>query len=236
LPELREGYPWIASSRRTYCWPSGRLRSVAGIGVHWQSVIVTPHRPAWASPAPVGDDPHFAWWKRLRDVECSWISSRGQDERFLYYDGPILRPAPLAVSLHDQRLRIEQGPLPTDPGHAVPVTGRRGLYVKTTAAGVATQWIGDVGRLNSVELSGLGPRPAADVEREFTDALVRVGLLRTEADGMVACWREAFFRRAGRRFLLFMTQSDYDYACPLTIRPTPTETVRVGIVWTEFDP
>jgi hypothetical protein len=31
-----------------------------------------------------------------------------------------------------------------------------------------------------------------------------------------------------------MSRQDYDNACPMQIRPEPTEIVRVGIVWTEF--
>lgn len=33
-----------------------------------------------------------------------------------------------------------------------------------------------------------------------------------------------------------MMTRDYDQACPMTIRPQPTDKVRVGIIWTEFDP
>ena len=51
---------------------------------------------------------------------------------------------------------------------------------------------------------------------------------------VVSCWREAFFRTPGRRFLCLMSPLDYDDLCPLTIRPTPAERVRVGILWTEF--
>jgi hypothetical protein len=55
-------------------------------------------------PAAVPADPKFAWWTRLRDVESSWVSSRGESDRFLYYDGPTVRPAPLHVKLEGRRL------------------------------------------------------------------------------------------------------------------------------------
>jgi hypothetical protein len=43
-----------------------------------------------------------------------------------------------------------------------------------------------------------------------------------------------FFETPGRRALVFMTREDYDLACPMVIRPTPTGTARVGLLWTEF--
>ena len=38
----------------------------------------------------------------------------------------------------------------------------------------------------------------------------------------------------GAAALLLMTREDYDSACPLTVRPAPTQTARVGLVLTEF--
>jgi hypothetical protein len=67
------------------------------IGFRWDTLIVTPERRPWMSPPALPPNPKFAWWSRLRDVPCSWVSSRGEAERFLYYDGPTLLPPPVRV-------------------------------------------------------------------------------------------------------------------------------------------
>ena len=70
----------------------------------------------------------------------------------------------------------------------------------------------------------------ADLRR----AIEARGLTPSEAAGLVDCWRPAFFENPGHRALVFLTREEYDRACPMVIRPTPTETARVGLLWTEF--
>jgi hypothetical protein len=102
LTDRREGYPWLNPSRRT-SWQSvtwGRLGGhdeVTSIGLRWQGLIVSPQRLDWMEPAAVPVGGQFDWWRRLRDAPCAWVSSRGESERFLYYDGPSLAPTPVAV-------------------------------------------------------------------------------------------------------------------------------------------
>jgi hypothetical protein len=60
------------------------------------------------------------------------------------------------------------------------------------------------------------------------------GLTASEAAGMLDCWKTPFLRTPGRRVLLFMPKREYDYTCPLYVRPEPAQRVRVGIVLTEL--
>jgi hypothetical protein len=66
--------------------------------------------------------------------------------------------------------------------------------------------------------------------------LLRYGLTSPEADGLIAAWTPQFFRAEGRRFILRMSPAEYARQCPMQVRPTPTEVVRLGLVLTEFDP
>src|SRR5437868_2146843 len=72
---------------------------VSAVGSRWQSLIVTPSKLAWMQPPAVPTDNKYAWWNRLRQVPGSWVSSRGESERFLYYDGPTRARSPVTVRL-----------------------------------------------------------------------------------------------------------------------------------------
>ncbi|MDB5319297.1 MAG: hypothetical protein JWN40_928 [Phycisphaerales bacterium] len=250
LGELREGYPWLLPNRRNYPWIMSPNRSaplgatsttvpafssdevVDGVGVHWQSVIVSPTRLPWMTLAEVGSDPRFDWWKRLRDVDCSWVSSRGESERFLYYDGPVNRWAPVRVEVIDGRLQL------TSHWSLTPVRRREpmsdGVVVSVTPTGVSTRWASGRSEPDSIDLSDLSISSADAAERDFVDALQKRGLTRSEADGLTSCWRQVFFRTPGRRYLHLMSSQDYDDLCPLVVRPEPSERIRVGVLWIEL--
>ena len=54
----------------------------------------------------LANDPRFAWWNRLRKVNSSWLSNRGESERFLYYDGPTNLTSPYRFFLNEDKLRF----------------------------------------------------------------------------------------------------------------------------------
>jgi hypothetical protein len=260
LPDAREGYPWllprhrvvpfyqydsdggsIGKSRLTVS-PAPRVADLAGIGLRWQSLIVSPTRLSWMTPPPVPPDPKFAWWQRLRQVDCAYVSSRGESDRFVYYDGPARGWPPV-------RGWVERG---ADGGgdefvwEAVgptPVGGRRDSILVNGGAGATM--------LSALELAGKtqhrlplgaggGGRAAglsaADAEAWLTRTLVAHGLTPDEAAGLIDCWRTAFFEAPGRRLLTVASGVDYEAICPVAIRPPPTETARVAVFWTDVGP
>jgi hypothetical protein len=238
-PDLREGYPWLAPAHRTLTvqtWGPSTYNNqivsgpnsvlIGGIGARWQSLIVSPTKLPWMQPAPVGQDPRFKWWQRLRDVESSWVSNRGESERFLYYDGPSLRSAPVSVSFRDGQVDVFTNP-------AAPAVNRRGCYLQVAPAGVALVMIDNI-RTRPIDISAARPQPPAAAEAALAEALIKQGLTPSETAGLLQAWRPAFFQTPGRRFLSFLTREDYDQLCPLNIHPAPETTVRVGLLWTEF--
>ena len=64
--------------------------------------------------------------------------------------------------------------------------------------------------------------------------LVAFGLNKSEADGLVDCWRPQFFETDGKRLVTVFGKSEYDMLCPMSVSPAPTEFARVGLVLTEF--
>jgi hypothetical protein len=238
---LREGYPWLATPHRPYDWGVGPPSPIDSVGVRWQSVIVSPTRLPWMDVAPVGPDERFAWWQRLREVECSWLANRGESERFLYYDGPSVDRVPVSVVLEGETLIWSQAwsqkfADPAElPGAALATRTRRSaLYVEVTGQGAAGLWL-DVGdRMQSGVRDLSAWRRAPVGERDFEAELMRRGLTASEASGMSACWAKPFFHTPGRRFLFFMSEEEYRQICRVRVTPAPTESARLGVVWTEF--
>ena len=250
LPPLdnpREGYPWAVPTHRTRHAMS--VTNIFGLGLRWQSVIASPERLPWMAPPAVPADPMFAWWERLRHVDgCAWVGSRGEAERFLYYDGPTAAVAPIGVTLKGDRLRFQRQPgtadargLPFVPLATPAVSGRRpGLFIRVEQGRAGASVIGDVtpesgGGVRVVDADGC-PKRAGEpaVAATLARMLAGAGLSDAEAAGLVDCWRPQLFRTDGRRFLLLMTAGDYDALCPIRVDPPPTQMVRVGLVLTEF--
>jgi hypothetical protein len=226
LADLGEGYPWISPAHRAYPWGAGStVDATASVGVRWQSLIVSPTRLPWMSPAVVGADVRFAWWERLRAVPCSWVASRGESERFLYYDGPTTF-----------RLGRRPAAMPADDGLLPPGEDRRdrkSMYVRVTADDVLGQWLDEnQSEVDPDRLMSLGAYQNAAYQ--FKHEVMKRGLTEAEAAAMTACWEPAFFKTRGRRRLVFLTEQDYAEMCPARVWPRPTETARVGVLWTEL--
>jgi hypothetical protein len=69
---------------------------------------------------------------------------------------------------------------------------------------------------------------------EFLKMLTDYGLSAAEAKGLVDAWRGYLFESPGTRLLLRMSSFDYDRLCPISVKPAPTEMVRLGLILTEF--
>jgi hypothetical protein len=263
LKDLHEGYPWLWPEHRVYGAMSGVMgamdNDIAALGLRWQSLIVLPKAAAWMKWPDVPADPKFRWWSDLRAVPTSYVSSRGEAERFLYYDGPTLACAPVKIALDGDTLSFTAqemfprsatgrlyrsdrdpeyttappGSPPLTPG---PTAWRAGLFIRV-AGGKATAWPlavpVDGGR---VRLAESRPAAGADAEAALLAQLIEAGLTADEAGGLITCWRKLFFQTDGQRFLLRLRPADYEAMCPMTVRPAATEGARVGLVLTEFGP
>ena len=254
LPDCREGYPRLVPHHRvresqgTY-FGGGAI--IANLGLRWQSAIVCPNRLGWMAVPSVPPDPRFKWWTRLSDVPSGWVTSRGETERFLYYDGPTRAAVPLVVSLEatgrglhfatpappqfgfSGKSEPQFQPLSVTPSAGLPA--HEGLYIEVHSGQVHAQSM-EIASDGSIPLS-LDPALVGEsaVAGRLREMLLRYGLTGPEADGLIAAWTPQFFRAEGRRFLLRMSPADYARQCPMQVRPAPTEVVRLGLVLTEFD-
>ncbi len=152
-------------------------------------------------PAPPGH-----WWNRLREVDASMFLSRFDDsESFLFYDGPVHFRSPIRAS----RLRSEQGE------HTVWVVGGSSVVEHRVSP-------------NDSRVVRRGDKHA--LRRWLLQAATSAGLEPDEARSLVETWQGELFGATERRAIYFIPRSDYDRMLPITITPTPTELVRVGLV------
>lgn len=254
LPDLREGYPWLGPRHRyKFNVPNygPNKPDASSLGLLWQSLIVLPSPANWMQPPSVSNDPKFKWWSDLRNVPSSFTSSRGESERFIYYDGPTHAKPPLAATLKDNGLHFQLVPHSSlsskaetyDPEDEVtplrqarsPARDRREAFFIRVADGKARAMrfaLSDDAITQT--LPAHLPIDYAAVISQFKKLLTDYGLTAEESDGLIAAWRVQLFQTNGQRLLLRLSAQDYDTLCPISIKPPPTTLVRLGFVLTEF--
>ncbi len=230
--DAREGYPWLLPEHRQRDTSGGNswntMNIMTSLGVRWQSLIVTPQKLSWMRPPDVPKTGKFNWWSRLRDVDCSWVSSRGESERFLYYDGPTLSQTFCEVYLEKEKLRFS-------PNVALPVKGILIEVKDGKALGTSVEAKADS---LTMDFAALRASLKDDARQVLQKMLRGEGLKTSEADGLLDCWAPQFFQTHGLRFIVVVGTSEYDKACPMEIRPKPLDSdrVRVGLQLKEFAP
>lgn len=240
LKELREGYPWVDPPHRI-----NYFNDITEVGFRWQSLILLPEQANWMKLEPVIGE-NFQWWNRLRNVPCSWVSSRGESERFVYYDGPTEDDSPISASIKDQRL-VCQVPkqyvfvhpnIPNKTSRAPQGHYERELIFISVTPEAISGTHDSVTFKSSQEhsFSILEPKLKGDqVIEKLMEVLMEQGLTKGESEGLIDCWRPQFFETKGQRLLTVFGKDEYDRVCPMDVSPTPTEFARVGIVLTEFE-
>ena len=228
------------------------------VGLRWQSLIVTPEKQKWMKPPEVELNEHHRWWQGLRKVPSSWISSRGESERFLYYDGPTVIKSPIIVSRDSDRIVIHSRKL-DDFASAVDsklyltqtpqfatqknfAKHRHSIYIHVggTESAANNSISGKIVKLQqeqtSISLEQDLPLTGSALESKLLELLVDYGLTNAEAMGLIETWHPQFFETPGERVITLLTPPDYDAMCRLQVHPRPTEIVRAGIILTELSP
>ncbi len=256
LTRIAEGFPWLRPSYRiqgsTGGWTASR-NGLVGVGLRWQSLIVSPQQLPWMTLPELDDDSRFAWWGTLRQVPSSWISSQGEAERFLYYDGPTLAKAPLRFGYDGRQVSWceckmfgpgEEEPevWRTDPTRETAPRGstreqpsRQGFFLRVKGDRVTARRFDFAARSGNAGIAEVTPIDGTAATDAFLRMLTDYGLTPDEAGGLFRAWEKQFLHTDGTRLITLLLRSDYDRLCPLTVRPTPTETVRLGLLLTEFD-
>ncbi len=258
--ESHYGYPWIEFGPRMFGDISGGMGEVnrlQGIGVFWQSLIATPEKLNFASEPEVSEDKK--WWSDLREVKSSWVAKDEQAEKFIYYDGPTFMDSPYEIKKEGEAMQVtrirdhkrtvvdpdqgiwikvsESGAISAKPFQLKDSTSSQRVRKPTTEAQKEEQkrYVGDH-EYQSVSLSFENTLVGQNAIKEFQQQLMgNNGLTKSESSGLIRAWEKQFFETPGERLIIRFSREEYDYFCPIHIRPTPTEFARVGLILHEFE-
>lgn len=155
--------------------------------------------------------PRGHWWQHLRNAGGNtFTSSTNGAEKFIFYDGPVRFRAP--VITRGENLRTRRGE------RRVWVV-ENGEYVESVAT--------------PRELRETLRGQVSDLRGRLDDQLQRAGLNAAEAASLLGTWEPELNDNA-RHLIYLLTRAEYDRMLPITISPTPTELVRVGVVISEL--
>lgn len=199
------GQPWLY-------YPDAQV-SLPGRGpgrLSWNGRLVPNATAPLAAKAPAG---HF--WHDLRNAGGDlFLSDRGTAERFLFYDGPVRFIRPFTIIPEAGGARV------------MPLSSERKVWMVGPEGFVESRFDAGNRQIERGDLAGLRIR----LDQELRDR----GLTPGEARSLLETWRDDLFRPTGRQAVYFMPRHLYDRMLPITITPTPTELVRVGLVIEEL--
>lgn len=186
--------------------------------IAWDSVTISPDHGA-SFPREEGDNPYYAARATSASPLLVKTSAGAQREKFLFYRGVSVFPVPISAKL--------------TPSAAVQITDllkqeipniilfeRRGEKIGYRVFNSLQKETNlDPPELNSTIDSLAG---------ELQQMLASQGLYQDEARAMVETWRHSWFEE-GSRLLYLVPRPFVDAVLPLSIRPTPAQTVRVFV-------
>jgi len=201
-------YPGATRSRGGLLF-SGRLLSTS------VSAISSPG----LQPAPRG---HF--WNAMRRVPASFfISDAGETERFIFYDGLTDLTGPFTF-----RGAGEPSSVSPRRGHRAQPSIPDIIYV--VHGGMFRRVVVAPGARSRTSIASADEQPISALVRELRSQLMARGLTTLEAQSLLTTWHHDLVEDSGDRRIYFLDRADYDRMLPLTIRPAPSQIVRVGLV------
>jgi hypothetical protein len=145
--------------------------------------------------------------------------SAKQVEKFLFYRGVSTFAVPLSTAMHsDGDVLVENLAQQAIPEALL--FERRGEQLGFRVL----QQPANQFQLSSPELNG----DIDSLKQTVVDLLVAQGLYQDEAEAMFETWRDSWFEE-GSRLLYIVPRSFVDSILPLTIKPAPSQTVRVFV-------
>lgn len=187
--------------------------------IEWDAVSVEPGLAA-QFPSDGSESRYYA----ARETSAAPLvvktaSGTLQQEKFLFYRGVSAFHVPVAAqSTGDGKVLVRNLGHAQIPG--VILFERRGDRLGYRLAGtLESEVMLDPPELNSTVES---------VSEDLESVLIEQGLYPDEARAMVATWRNAWFEE-GSRVLYIVPRAFVDEVLPLSVRPAPSQTVRVFV-------
>ena len=216
---ITEWYPHASRVEPASALYGENLHKAGASGsIAWDSVTLAPTgRPDF----PVGTGNNHYYAARMTSSAPLRVKSPAgeQQEKFLFYRGVSTFSVPLSATLDTNgKLRVKNL-----GDQEVPTTilfERRGEKVGYRIGGaLQNEAILDTPELNST---------TDNLRRDLEGILVGQGLYQDEARAMIETWRNSWFEE-GSRLLYIVPPAFVNEVLPLSIKPAPTQTVRVFV-------
>ena len=218
---LTEWYPHATRVEPTAALFDGSLyqKNANDGSITWDSVAVDPGFPA-EFPRENGDSHYYA----ARETSATPVRVKtptgDQQEKFLFYRGVAVYPLPISANLTPDGDKVLVKNLGEQAIPSVVRFERRGerlgYSLSSTVQSEATL---DPPELNCTLDS---------LDKDLENMLVAQGLYSEEARAMVQTWRDSWFEE-GSRLIYIVPAHFVDTILPLSIRPAPSQSVRVFV-------
>jgi hypothetical protein len=186
--------------------------------IAWDSVTISPDHGA-SFPREDGDNPYYAARETSASPLLIKTPAGQQQEKFLFYRGVSVFPVPILAKL--------------TPNAAVQVTDRTKeeipniILFERRGEKIGYRVFNSLQKetnLDPPELTSTMDSLASELQQ----MLASQGLYQDEARAMVETWRHSWFEE-GSRLLYLVPRPFVDAVLPLSISPTPGQTVRVFV-------
>ena len=186
--------------------------------IEWNSVELVPR--SFGELPQDGHTNHYYAARQTSAVPLLVRTAMGtQTEKFLFYRGVSTFPVPISARVEpDGRLHAKN--LGQQEIPAMLLFERRGERLGFRVADASTRDL----TFDPLELNG----DMNSLEQTVVDMLVAQGLYQDEAQAMFETWRDSWFEE-GSRLLYIVPRAFVDSILPLSIKPSPAQTVRVFV-------
>jgi hypothetical protein len=218
---ITEWYPHashIEPNPREILQESALYRQSGDGSIAWDSVTVEPGLAAHF-PEEERESHYYAARETAAAPVAVHTTGGTQQEKFLFYRGvSIFSPPVSAQPTADGKVRIKN--LGRNEIPSVILFERRGDRMGYRLGGAVQNEL-------LLDLPELTSTPEA-LERDLQDALMSQGLYPDEARAMVQTWKLSWFEEGSRVFYL-VPEHFVETVLPLSIKPAPTQIVRVFV-------
>jgi hypothetical protein len=178
------------------------------------------------------------WWTRVRQVPSAYFCGKDSRERFLFYEATAFQEPAVVGEVAADELTLKLS-LPGKQGAATqaeelaPV--RSVLVILNDGS---NRWLHSVNSITrdlpvKLKKADILRRPATDhaVLAAAQSQWQAYGLTKEESAAIVETWKPDLLGTLGFLVISRMPPPLYEQMFPLTVTPTPNETVRVGVVF-----
>jgi hypothetical protein len=192
-------------------------------GIEWDSVTVSPNLaasfPRGHEPGDEDGNQYYAARETAASPLVVHTTTGDEQEKFLFYRGVSTFSLPISAIVAPQG-QVQIRNLTQEEIPSVILFERRGDKIGYRLGGAVPSEM----TLDPPELTAT----FESLSRDLQDILTSQGLYPDEARAMIETWRQSWFEEGSRLF--YIVPGDFLNAIlPLTINPTPAQTVRVFV-------